>query len=180
MRDRPFNFILPLGMIIAVVGCDRLIHGEATSYAPGFSEKGFAKVKSNATMQEVIALLGPPVWQYTQQWSEVWTYSPTPAATPSKAAVYSLFGEHTRLAFDTNGIVLKSSGNYLQGDFEGLAKDEVKRRVGAPAQKELKDFKIMWFYTVPHDSGNGTYKTREVHFDDSYHVVETISGVCYD
>jgi hypothetical protein len=136
-------------------------------------------------MDQVISLLGPPLTQGTQQWSEVWSYWPAGTAPNGKrakdgATTYSLFGKVTHFRFTQSGTVAAVSGDYLDGDFVGATKEQIQARLGQPSQLEVKKFEIIFYYTAPGQSGSGTYKKRKVHFDASSNVCSVVATMYYD
>jgi len=174
--------VLPL---VFLTGCDRILFGEQTMFSSGFSEQKFQQIKNGMTAQEVISLLGTPLTQTTQQWSEVWSYSPAgsePNTTRAKdgTTTYNLFGKVTHLRFTEAGVVAGVSGDYLDGNFIGLTKQQVREKLGEPSQREAKPFEVIYCYTAAGKSGSGTYKRREVHLDASNKVSSVVASTHYD
>ena len=174
--------VLPAVLLLA---CDRFVFGEKTRFSSGYSERKFQKIKQGAAVQEVVLLLGTPLMQTTQQWSEVWSYTPpeSPPNIPSTkdgTSTYALFGRITHLRFNEVGVVTTMSGDYLDEDFVGQTKQQVQARVGAPNQRELKPFEVIYYFSAAEKSGNGTFKRREVHFDASNKVSSVVAATHYD
>lgn len=168
-------------------GCDKILYGEQTDFATGYSESKFRQVKQGMAMQDVVSVLGMPLSQSTQEWSEVWSYWPPgkqPSATRSKfgtTTVFSnFFGPATHLGFTPTGTVADVSGNYLSEVLVGLTKEEVRAKVGEPGDRRLSEFQITFHYTAPGKRGSGTYKRREVRFNASNSVSAVIAATYYD
>jgi outer membrane protein assembly factor BamE (lipoprotein component of BamABCDE complex) len=171
---------------IFLLGCDQILHGEHTEFAGGYSEHKFQQIKQGMPMQDIVSLLGPPLSQRTQQWSEVWSYRPpgtqsTTTRTKDGATIFSnVFGKITHLRFTPIGTVMTMSGDYLSEDLAGLTKEQVRAKVGAPHSRTLREFQIIYRYTAPGKRGSGTYKRREVHFDGSNKVSSVVAKMYYD
>jgi outer membrane protein assembly factor BamE (lipoprotein component of BamABCDE complex) len=169
----------------AFVGCDQVLYGEQTTFSGGYSEPRFNRIKHGMTVQEVVSLLGTPLAQTTQQWSEVWSYSP-PKSEPyisrgkDGSTIYNLFGKATHLRFTEAGVVAAVSGDYLTGNFRLLTKEQVLAKLGQPSERELKQFEVIYHYTAPGKSGSGTYRRREVHFDGTNKVSSVVKATYYD
>ena len=132
---------------------------------------------------EVLALLGAPLTESTQQWSEVWSYWPPDAnsniaSTTTAARTFSLFGKVSHLRFTEGGLVAKVSGDYLEVNATGWTKQQALGKLGEPNQRELKPYEAIYHYTTPGKSG--TYKRREVHFDSSGKVSSILAVIYYD
>ena len=170
---------------VLLIGCDRIMFGEQTKFSSGYSERKFQQMKQGMTVQEVVSLLGTPLTQTTQQWSEVWSYTP-PESQPNTprtkdgTSTYKLFGKVTHLRFTEAGVVAAVSGDYLEGNFVGLTKQQVQAKLGEPSQRELKRFEVIYHYTAAGKSGSGTYKRREVHFDATNKVSSVVAATYYD
>ncbi len=163
--------------------CDRVLYSEETKFMNGYSEQKFRQLKQGMSPEEVRALMGAPWATTTQSWSEVWSYFPRESQSSAiqgrdGSVSYNLFGKASNLRFAESGIVAAHSGDYLEGDFKGLTKQQVVARIGEPTRRELKQFEIIYHYTKPGKSG--TYKKREVHFDSSSKVISTVTAVYYD
>jgi outer membrane protein assembly factor BamE (lipoprotein component of BamABCDE complex) len=174
--------VLPL---VFLTGCDRILLGEQTIFSSGYSEQKFQQIKKGMTAQEVISLLGAPLTQATQQWSEVWSYSPAesePNMTRAKdgTTTYNLFGKVTHLRFTEAGVVAEVTGDYLDGKFIGLTKQQVREKLGEPSERKAKQFEVIYCYTAAGKSGSGTYKRREVHFDATNKVSSVVVSTHYD
>lgn len=167
------------------MGCDRVMFGERTTFSAGYSEQKFQQVKQGMAVHEVVSLLGTPLTQTTQQWSEVWSYTPPESrsnapTTNGSASTFNLFGKVTHLQFTEAGVVAKVSGDYLAGSFVGLTKQQVQAKLGEPSQREAKPFEVIFHYTAAGKSGSGTYKRREVHFDATNKVSSVVAATYYD
>ena len=169
-----------------LMGCDKVLHGEQTDFATGYSEGKFRQIKQWMAMQDVVSLLGMPLSQSTQEWSEVWSYWPPgkqPSVTRSKfgtTTVSNFFGPVTNLRFTPTGTVARASGDYLKEDFVGLTKDQVRAKVGEPGDRRLSEFQIIFHYAAPGKRGSGTYKRREVRFNASNNVSSVVAATYYD
>ena len=132
---------------------------------------------------QVLAVLGAPLECRTQNWSEVWFYwpratSPIERRESHNGLSYDLFGPATNFRLSEDGKVASFAGDYLHGDFVGISTNELVNRVGPPSRREVRDFQIIYRYSVPADSGS--YKRREVLFDASGHVTSTVAAMYYD
>lgn len=172
-------------LLVMLMGCDSVMFGERTTFAAGYSDNRFQLVTPGMTPQEVVSLLGDPLMQTTQQWSEVWSYwpasdRPTRPGEDNGTITYSLFGSSTHLGFNELGVVATVSGDFLDGNLVGLTKAKVQSEFGKPSQVEENPFKLIYHYTAAHKSGSGTYNRREIHFDASYKVSSTVAKMYYD
>jgi outer membrane protein assembly factor BamE (lipoprotein component of BamABCDE complex) len=170
---------------VLLTGCDRIVFGEQTKFSLGYSERKFQQIKQGMTVQEVVSSLGPPLNQRTQQWSEVWSYTPPETQRNTSRAkdgtsTFNLFGKVTYLRFTEAGLVERASGDFLEGNFVGLTKQQVQEKLGEPSQREVEPFEIIFHYTEPGKSGSGTYKRREVHFDTARKVSSVVAATYYD
>jgi outer membrane protein assembly factor BamE (lipoprotein component of BamABCDE complex) len=181
--------ILALNALIVashlLIGCDRILLGESTKYSKGYSERAFRQVKRGMTVSEVLSLVGTPLNQDTQQWSEVWSYWPSespPITSQSQngSKIYNVFGKVSHLQFTQPGIVAAISGDYLDSNLVGLTREQVLARLGEPKERVLKAFEIIYHYSSPDAAGSGTYKRREVHFDTAGKVSSIVAEVYYD
>jgi len=91
-----------------------------------------------------------------------------------------LFGKVTHLRFSEAGIVMKVSGDYLEGDFIGLTKQEILLKLHEPTQRILKESQLIYRYTAAGNSGNGSYKRREIYFDPAMKVATVVATMYYD
>jgi hypothetical protein len=180
-------FLVALAAVsfVFLIGCDKILFGEHTEYAAGYSEGKFRQIKQGMAMREIIALLGPPLSQSTQEWSEVWLYRP-PGTQPTvtrKGGVTTfsnMFGKVTHLRFTPTGTVADMSGDYLSENLVDLTKEQVRAKVGNPDDRIVRDFQIIYDYTAPGKRGTGTYKRREVGFDASNNVSSVVATTHYD
>ena len=182
MNTRAISLILTVALGI-LTGCNRALFNEQTRFAPGYSESKFKLVSQGMPRSDVVGLIGEPLQISTQKWSEAWSYSPAaskPDGTPSAGGVrtYNLFGKFTRLNFTEGGVVESTAGDYLQGDFKGLTKQQVLARIGEPTERVLTEYGVICHYTLPGKSG--TYKAREVYLDASNRVSSAVAEMCYD
>jgi outer membrane protein assembly factor BamE (lipoprotein component of BamABCDE complex) len=171
--------------LLLLTGCDKILYGENTDFASGYSERGFRRVKQGMTTQQVLASLGHPLSKSTQEWSEVWSYWPNgeqPSVSKAKDATstYNLFGKVTHLRFSRTATVTGASGNYLDGNLLGLTKDQVLSTFGEPSRREVRQFEIIYHYAAAGKSGSGSYRRREVHFDASGAVISVVAQTYYD
>jgi len=162
---------------------DKILYGEQTVYSFGYKESNFKKVLVGMSVEQVVDLLGKPLSQSTQMWSEVWIYVPTnaePASSTSSKdiSIFNVFGEITRLDFSESGRVTKKSGYYLEGDFVGLDKVQIQTALGRASQCEIKQFEQIYRYAAP--ANFGTFKIREIHFDVSNKVSSVLATTHYD
>jgi hypothetical protein len=166
-----------------VIGCGKILYGEDTTYAKGYSSRKFNQIIKGMTSSQVLAVLGAPLECRTQNWSEVWHYwprtnSPTERRESRNESSLNLFGPATNFRLSEDGKVAGFVGDYLQGDFVGISTNELVNRVGPPSRREVFDFQIKYRYSLPTDSGS--YKMREVLFDASGHVTGTVAAMYYD
>lgn len=164
-------------------GCAKVIYGEDTLFASGYSERAFRQVSIGDSRQRVLALLGKPLSQSTQLWSEIWAYTTTRDTSPqtgpaSGALKFNLFGPVTYLRFSRSGFVAGMSGDYLRDKAVGLSKAQVIERFGAPTWRDLKPYELIFHYSASRRSG--TYQRREVHFNSADKVTSTVSAMYYD
>lgn len=165
-----------------LTGCDKVLHGESTIYASGFSERKFDQIKPGLRDSEVIVLLGSPLTQSTQEWAEVWSYysSSSPAASRTNGVMtFDLFGPVTKLDFSETGIVIATRGDYLVGDFTGMTKDGVRAKLGEPNHQEITEFATIYHYSKP-STGGGTFRIRAIHFNAEQRVAKVSKLTHYD
>jgi len=177
--------VFSASMLLFLTECDQILHGEQTTFSNGYSGRKFKQIKQGMTVEEVVSLMGTPLTQTTQQWLEVWSYWPPESQsngsrTKDGSFTYSLFGKATNLRFTESGSVAAASGDYLEGDFVGLTKQQVLGRIGEPSRRELRQFEVIYHYTAPGKSSSGTYKRREVHFDATNRVSSVVAAMHYD
>jgi hypothetical protein len=181
MRLQACTAALCLALLTA---CSKLLSGEETDYAKGFSDFKLKQITNQMTEQSVLAILSHPLDVTTQQWSEVWTYWPkgsSPQAVhTATGSVFNLFGAVTHLRFTPAGLVSSTSGDFLKGDFVGQTKQQIISRVGEPAEREVRKFEIILHYSRPATSGAGTYKKREIHLDENRRVRSVVTNTFYD
>ena len=181
-----FQYSLVLLSLCFCIGCDKVLHGERTNYSNAYSERKFQQVKQGMTVTEVVSLMGNPLVQSTQQWSEVWSYwpaesQPTTSRTQNGTTTFhDMFGKVTHLSFKETGEVATVSGDYLEGNFVDLTKQQIQEKIGEPSRRELKPFELIYHYTTAGKSGNGTYRKREVHFDANNKVSSVVATTYYD
>jgi len=148
---------------------------EETNYAVGYSEKGFRSLRSGMTAEQVLSVLGAPLWKDTQNRCDAWVYEPAsvkgagPKGEGSRR--YNLFGPFTQLDFDADGKVHQVSGEYLKERLQGLEKEEIIRKHGEPTKKYEWPFAVRWHYSSPGKSG--TYHVRCVYLDEQNRVIST-------
>jgi len=166
-----------------LAGCGKLLFSESTQYSARYSERAFKKVRQEMSLREVTNLLGMPLVVSTQDWRDAWIYSPGATGTDSVASVrselqFDMFGPCTRLYFNTRGLVVSASGDYLKDQFTGMKKQELLQRLGAPAATDAAPFRVIFRYALPRSSG--TYKRREVWFDGNQTVRSTLAELYVD
>lgn len=89
LRSRKFGTSVALGALLAAVVYTFIafIFPFDTAYAPGYSETAFRSVRIGNSKEEVIALLGEPLFVHsvgvegTETWGEWWRYSWSPSDT---------------------------------------------------------------------------------------------------
>lgn len=88
LRSRKFGSSVALGALLAVVVCmfSAYIFSFDTEYAPGYSEAAFRSVRIGDSREEVIALLGEPLFVHsvgvegTETWGEWLRYFWSPSS----------------------------------------------------------------------------------------------------
>jgi len=181
------NSLLTLALVaVVLVSCShrRAVFNEETRVSAGYSATHFYEITPGMSLSEVRALIGEPLAVSTQRWAEVWSYRPPhteliePRGKRGDVLKYSINAIGTLLYFSESGIVLGTSGNYLSNNLTGLKKREVIPLVGEPTERDLTQFEIIYHYTRPGRSG--TYKMRQVHFNEANKVVSTVADIYYD
>ena len=98
----------------------------------------------------------------------------------SSCPTYNLLGKVTHLRITEAGIVAAVSGDYLEGDFVGLTKQEILAKLGKPSQRQETPFEVVFHYSAAGKSGSGTYKRREIHFNATNKVSSVVTATYYD
>lgn len=170
---------------VLVAGCDETFIGLQTKYSRGYSERKFHLVGPGMAEAQVTSLLGPPVNQTTQQWSEVWFYWPhdsQPKALKNQDGSYAFnsFGPVTYVRFSEAGRVVATSGDYLPltNDLRGLTREQTLQKLGTPGQREVRRSEIIFHYS--RSVGSGSYRRREVRFDTNGCVTCIVAESYYD
>jgi hypothetical protein len=177
--------VAALGIGLFMAACDPISIGMQTEYAPNYSERRFKELTNGMEEKQVVSLLGPPFSKRTQQWSEVWFYSP-PGSQPtcvtnrSGSITFNMFGPVSYIRFSESGIVVSTSGDYVvsTNSLVGLTREKILEKIGAPGQRELKRCETIYNYS--RSSGNGSYKRREVHFDKGGNLTNVVAENYYD
>ena len=177
------NLLISLPIFLVFLGCDKILYGEKTKYADGYSTWKFSKIQRGENLTNVLSQLGDPLWKTTQHWAEVWQYSKTPEMRRTSTGFeIDNFGPLMQVSFGTNGKVSSASLAIGGTNLFHLTRSEMRAKLGEPPIVEVKPFNLIFHYTTP-DSPTGewcTYKSRTVHFDSNLCVVTKISEVVYD
>lgn len=173
-----------LACILSGVACDRLIYSERTTYAPGYTEGGFRRIKVGMSEQEVVALVGPPLTVRTQNLWESWYYYPQVSSSTNRQLLLKTYSfiaptSTTEVVFDHHGVITNTMGEYLKKwNLIGFSKERLLSSVGKPSRVDRRNHARFLCYSLPVLSG--TYKIREVEIDGNNAVSATISEVHYD
>ena len=174
--------LLGVGVLLSFPACTRILTGEQTIYGTKYNEEAFNALRGGMSVEQVTQIIGAPLGVITQAFSDVWSYFPSPSSKPDKHSEghfeYDLFGPYTHLAFDDKGAVRTVSGDYLKGSFIGKTKQDILGQFGSPGKKQSHPYAIIYRYTLPGKSG--TYKVRNVFFDNMGNLINTDARIHVD
>jgi outer membrane protein assembly factor BamE (lipoprotein component of BamABCDE complex) len=165
-----------LGLLLA--GSWLWLNRDTSTYAPGFTDSGFSKIREGMTAEQVRSLLGEPLSMNLDPARETWFYlEDQPNQQQKEAGVFKLFGSLGRVEFDPQGRVAGISGDGLKGLRVGLSREEVLRLLGPPSNKQPARAKTL-HYSSPGNAG--IYRARALELDEKDRVTRIIHYTIHD
>jgi hypothetical protein len=151
---------------------------DTTDYADGFTEDAFRQLEPGMRIEDVYALLGPPLASRPEDSRERWCYDEHRLPQSDDAHVLGdALNSLNCAVFDETKLVLKVTGDELGSIRKGMTEEEVLELLGEP-RRRVPAASLTLHYTRP--GGAGLFRARIVAVSRDRHVSDVISYRFYD
>lgn len=157
-------------VILIAIACDN------ATYAPGYSEASFAKVRVGMSVAEVKALLGEPLASEESTPGEVWRYGEISGESQGPRTWKFRIAGDPVVVFAEDGKVQQAYE--APGIEQGMSMEEVRGVLGNPAARDVLRNSLVLHYSSPGESGRS--EIRSVGIDREGKVSAISSYSTYD
>jgi len=162
------TFRLRLEFLFLAIVCIGTTSCHDTVYAPNFSEEKFDSIHQGDSVEEVVALIGKPIYKYTFSGWKLWDFDSIDSGILLHTC--TIDGKHGYYVLRVGLEVLRHPEDgvlYNEENFFSL--DELTEKFGTPTSKNEYDNVEVWHYT--RSPGHGNQYHRYLRIDRKHGLV---------